>query len=87
MPKKPIKRMPKVVMWRGLGLLSPRGLFLEAYGEVSEYALNRLLAGSPAGSRLVAVAALLEPTTARKVRRMGEVKLGIANPPKKGRSS
>lgn len=89
MPKKLPKRMPKMVMWRGLGLLSPRGLFLEAYGEVDEHVLNRLLAGSPAGSRLVVVAARLEPVTVRKVREMGEVELGIASPPRsrKGRSS
>jgi hypothetical protein len=87
MPK--IKKLPDGVMWRGPGVLSPRGLYLECLATGSEQLLHRLRE-SPRGSRLVMVTARLERVTSRQVCKiMEEVELGITSPPRsrKGRSS
>jgi hypothetical protein len=61
------KTNKQVVMWSGLGIISPKGLFLEAYGEISEFVLQKY-EQSPRGSRLVIVTARLEKVSKKQVR-------------------
>lgn len=70
------KKPPAVVMWQGLGILSPKGIVLEAYGESSKFVLDKHRA-APKGSRLVLVTARLEHVSARKIAADGDFKLGI----------
>lgn len=70
------QKQPSVVMWQGLGILSPKGIVLEAYGESSKFVLDKHKA-APKGSRLVLVTARLEHVSARKIASDGDFKLGI----------
>lgn len=72
-------KLPDVTMWQGLGIISPAGLFLEAYGERSEYVLDQHKA-SPKGSQLVLVTARLEKISTRQIRKAGKIKLGFVVP-------
>ena len=48
--------------WSGFGIISPKGLFLEAISERSSY-IVKLLESRPKRSRLVKVQATLTPVT------------------------
>lgn len=76
-----VKKIPSVVMWMGFGVVSPRGLYLEAYAEGGEYVLRRL-EDCPRGHRFVVVTARLERATRRQIREAEGVRLGFA---RKGR--
>ena len=55
-------RLVGPVRWSGWGIISPKGLCLEAVKERSSYIVEKL-EGRPRGSRLVRVQATLTPVT------------------------
>jgi len=71
-----VKKQPTVVMWQGLGILSPKGIILEGYGEHSKFVLDKHKA-APKGSRLVLITARLEHVSQRQIASGGDFKLGI----------
>jgi hypothetical protein len=66
-------------MWRGLGILSPHGAFLEAYDSDGPFVLQRY-ADSQKGSSLVLVTARLERLTKKQVLEASDLKMGTVNP-------
>lgn len=70
----PKKRM--VAEWVGFGIISPKGLFLEAIGQKSEYILKRL-EQSAKGSRLVVVTAQLERVSKAEFRKSTKTEFGF----------
>jgi hypothetical protein len=76
-------RKPLVTMWRGLGTISPKGIYLEAYGALSDYAIQKYRL-SPAGSRLVMVTARLEEVTPEQVDEAGDLQMGFVRSGKVG---
>ena len=75
-------REPSVRMWRGYGVVSPKGLFLEAWSARSEYVVNQLRE-RPKGSRLVLITARLEKISVGQFRTdRSNSELGFVEPPK-----
>lgn len=62
--------------WLGIGIISPKGLFLEAIGAHSDFILRKLKE-CPKGSRLVRVEAVLKPLTKAAYRKAGRLKYGF----------
>jgi hypothetical protein len=62
--------------WTGIGIISPKGLFLEAIGEHSDYIL-RQLEERPRGSRLVMIEARLKPITKSEYRKLAGRQFGL----------
>lgn len=62
--------------WVGFGIISPKGLFLEAIGERSEYILARL-DQAPKGSQLVMVTAQLERMSRTAFRKFPKTEFGF----------
>jgi hypothetical protein len=73
------KTPPDVVMWRGIGILSPTGIILDGWAKNGDHILNRLEC-SPRGSRLVHIVARLEHMTKRQVAEERDDGLGIVSP-------
>jgi hypothetical protein len=73
-------------MWRGLGKISPEGIYLEAYGDgvLFDQAVQEHWS-SPAGSRLVMVTARLEEVTPELVGEVGDLEMGFVRSGKAGR--
>jgi len=77
--KKSPRTSPEVVVWRGLGILSPRGISLDGWAARGDRVLRRLKC-SPHGSRFVRIVARLEYVTGQQVARMRDDGLGIVSP-------
>jgi hypothetical protein len=60
------RKSPDVVMWRGVGILSPKHLVLETWAD-GDYALAKFEAYHPRGARLVLVTARLERVTKKQI--------------------
>jgi hypothetical protein len=77
--KSRMQKMPEVVVWRGLGILSPQGVILDGYAADGARVLKKL-ESYPPGSRLVHVLARLERVTRRQVAETRGEDLGIVSP-------